>query len=195
MTRRSGQLQLDLWGETARAEQDAADKAAAAAAWEARFERADWVAPYDTAGGMKAGDSQPGWRCPACGQIEPNEFLLGNNHGYHLYDPGHVPYGAEFGATCFKLELQKNHRIYDERMAMIRHLIDAGLDDEQIAERIGFWPAPMIARDRARFAKEARRAAKAGEPVEAGHGPGCPCASCGGTCTCSSCAPDPRHLL
>ena len=121
------------------------------AEWVARFERADWVAPY--ADGTKKGTVEPGWKCPACGTVEPNEFLLGNNHGYRLYDT-HVPYRAEFGATCFKLELEKNHRIYDERMALIRHLIDAGLDDEEISVRIGgMWPASMIARDRARFAK------------------------------------------
>jgi hypothetical protein len=168
VTRQPGQLQLDLFGEVGRAERarrEAAERKAAEQAelaeWEARFERAVWVAPYDCADGMKKGDTVLGWRCPACKDIEPSEFLLGNNHGYHLYDR-HVPYLAEFGATCHKLHLQENHRIYDERMAMIRRLIGEGLDDEQISVRIGgMWPASMIARDRAIIAKEARQAAKA----------------------------------
>jgi hypothetical protein len=148
-------------------------KAQALAEWQARFER-----------------SPGGWVCPACKTVEPNEFLLGNNHGYHPGQPSRAPYGAEFGATCTKLELQRNHRIYDERMAMIRHLIDAGLDDGQISVRIGgMWPASMIARDRAGFAKEARLAARAakGETVTVGHGSGCPCAYCEGPCGCPSC--------
>lgn len=186
--------QYDLFGEDERAEQEAAERAQtraeAEAAWAARFERVDWEAAHDTASGMKKGDRTLGWRCPACKEIEPNKFLLGNNHGYHLHDPGHVPYRAEFGATCTKLEMQKNHRIYDERMAMIRHLIDAGLDDEQISARIGgMWPASMIAQDRARFAKEARQAERAarGEVVRVGHGSDCPCAFCEGPCGCPSC--------
>jgi hypothetical protein len=180
----------------------AAELEEARAEWVARFERADWVAPWDCAAGRSPGEPAPkkgdrlpgGWVCPACKDVEPNEFLLGNNHGYRLYDPGHVPYLAEFGATCFKLELEKNHRIYDARKAMIRHLIDAGLDDEQIAGRVGFWPASMIARDRKEYAKAARQAAKAarGEVVKVGHGSDCPCSFCGGTCTCPSCDPDPQ---
>jgi len=192
--------QYDLFGEDERAEQEAAvrakTRAEAEAEWAARFERADWIAAHDTAGGMKAGDRVPGWKCPACGTVEPNEFLLGTNHGYHLHSPGHVPYiagssGEGFGETCAKLEIQKNQRIYDERMAMIRHLIDAGLDDEQISAQAtgGDWPASMIARDRARFAGEARLAARAakGEVVKVPHGDRCPCAFCDGPCSCASC--------
>lgn len=163
--------QYDLFGEDEQAERAAAERETAGqsarAEWAARFERADWTAPGDTAGGMKAGDRTLGWRCPACKVVEPSEFLLGINHGYHLHQPGHVPYiagssGERFGETCTKLEMQKNHRIYDERMATIRRLIGEGLDDEQISVRIGgMWPASVIAQDRARFAKEARLAAKA----------------------------------
>jgi len=189
------QLQLDLFGEMSRAERarlEAAEREAAEQAeqaeWEARFERAVWVAPADCGGGMKKGDTVLGWRCPACKDVEPTEFALGNNHGYHLYDR-HVPFRAEFGATCFKLNLQENHAIYDARMAMIRHLIDVGWDDEAIAGRVGFWPASMIARDRKAYAK----AVKAGDAVR--HGSGCPCAGCGGSCTCSSCDPDPQGVL
>ena len=163
--------QYDLFGEDEAAERAAAERktahAEARAEWETRFERADWIAPHDTADGAQKGDSKPGWRCPACGEVEPNEFLLNINHGYSPDQPGHVPYiagssGEGFGETCTRLEMQKNQRIYDERMAMIRRLIGEGLDDEQISVRIGgMWPASMIAGDRARFAKEARLAERA----------------------------------
>lgn len=161
--------QYDLFGEDEEAERAAAERKTASqsarAEWEARFERADWVAPWDTADGRPKGTVELGWVCPACKTVEPNEFLLGNNHGYHPDEPGWVPYRGEFGVTCTKLELQKNHRIYDERMAMIRHLIDAGLDDEQISVRIGgMWPASMIARDRQAYAKAARLAAATTPP-------------------------------
>lgn len=73
------------------------------AEWAARFKRADWVAPYDTSGGMKAGESKSGWACPGCGQIEPNEFLLSLNHGYAPDIPGQWPgrwAAQEFGDIC-----------------------------------------------------------------------------------------------
>ena len=193
-------LQLDLFGEVeaslSRAERARAAKAEAAACaarehaeWVARFERADWVAPYDTADGRPAGHVTLGWKCPACGQVEPNEFLLGNNHGYHLHWPGHVPYLAEFGKTCSRLELLAAHAIYDKRLAQVRHLIAVGLDDEQVAARVGFWDAQAIGGYRKDDAKAARRAAKAarGEVVTVPHGDECPCAFCEGPCACASC--------
>ena len=167
------------------------------AEWVARFERVEIEGRNEVSAGRFAPAVWLGWKCPACGTVEPNDFLLGNNHGYHLYDT-HVPYRAEFGATCFRLQLEKNHRIYDERMALIRHLIDAGLDDEEISGRIGgMWPPSMIAQDRAKFAKEARQAAKAakGEPVKVGHGSDCPCSFCNATCTGPCCVPDPQGVL
>jgi hypothetical protein len=190
--------QYDLFGEDEAAERAAAERKtaeqSARAEWETRFERAEVPPPRLFPGDVPAPDRETrvwlGWVCPACKTVEPNEFLLGNNHGYHLHDPGHVPYRAEFGATCTKLEMQKNQRIYDERMALIRHLIDAGLDDEQISARIGgMWPASMIAQDRARFAKADRLAERAarGEVVKVGHGSDCPCAFCEGPCTCPPC--------
>lgn len=45
----NGLVQLDLFGMVERAAQ-------AAVAWAARFERADWIAPHDTASGRKKGD-------------------------------------------------------------------------------------------------------------------------------------------
>jgi hypothetical protein len=168
-------------------------KALARAEWRARFERADWVAPWDTASGMKTGDRKPGgWVCPGCGDIEPNEFLLGTNHGYHPDQPGssyRYAGGPWFGETCVKLELQAAHKIYNERRAMIRHLVAEGLEDEQIADRIGWWDAKTVAGYRKDDAKAARLAARAarGEKVTVGHGDSCPCAYCGGPCTCETC--------
>lgn len=96
-------VQLDLFGEVEKAEQAARDRAQARADWQARFERADWVASYDTAGGMKKGSRTPGWRCPdpECGEIEPNSYHLSISHGWDPEVPGREP----FDGRCQKLRL------------------------------------------------------------------------------------------
>lgn len=65
--------QLDLFGEVEQAEQDAIDRDQARAVWRARFEQADWIAPYHTQGGTPEGGRVPGWRCPdpECGEVVP----------------------------------------------------------------------------------------------------------------------------
>jgi hypothetical protein len=153
------------------------------------FERAEWVPTATTSADGTPAPPKLGWVCPACKVVEPNEFLLGNNHGYHLHWPGHVPYRAEFGATCARLELLAAHALYDKRRALIRHLIAVGMDDEQIAAQVGFWSASTIAGYRKDDAKAARRAARAarGEIVKVPHGSDCPCAFCDGPCGCPSC--------
>lgn len=168
-------------------------KAQARAEWEARFERVPVPPPPLYPGDVPAPGHESrvwlGWVCPACGDVEPNDFLLGNNHGYHLHWPGHVPYLAGFGETCTALELRKAHALYDSRRAMVRHLIAEGLDDEQIAAQVSWYSPQTIAGWRKDEAKAARRAAKAakGEVVVVGHGSDCPCAFCGGPCVCVSC--------
>lgn len=59
------------------------------AAWLARFERADWVAPHDLIGGTPAGTVLQGWRCPdpECRQVAPSRYAMVLVHGL---DP-HVP--------------------------------------------------------------------------------------------------------
>lgn len=74
--------------------------AAERAEWRARFEQAEWVAPYDCSGGMKKGDSKLGWVCPACGRVEPNTFLLNLNHGYDPDVPDRF-YGRWRGDLAF----------------------------------------------------------------------------------------------
>jgi hypothetical protein len=185
--------QFDLFGEQEAKEAARVAKERAAAEWRARFERAPVPPPPLYPGDVPAPGRETrvwlGWVCPACKVVEPNEFLLGNNHGYHLHWPGHVPYRAEFGATCSRLELLAAHALYDKRRAMIRHLIAAGMDDEQIAAQVGFWSASMTAGLRKDDAKAARLAARAarGEIVKVPHGSDCPCAFCDGPCTCPSC--------
>ena len=167
-------------------------KALALAQWQARFERAAVPPrpryPDDLPGPPRS--PALGWVCPACKVVEPNEFLLGNDHGYHPDQPGlGVPFRGEFGVTCVRLELLAAHKIYDERRAMIRHLTVQGLDDQRIAAQIGCWDADTVAGYRKDDAKAARLAAKAarGETVTVGHGDTCPCAFCDGPCTCASC--------
>lgn len=89
-------MQLDLFGEVERVEAEVVAAAAARETWTARFERAPWVAPYDTAGGMKKGDSVLGWRCPdpECGQVEINAYTLRINHGWDPGIPGEEPYAG-----------------------------------------------------------------------------------------------------
>lgn len=76
--------------------------------WHQTVQPATWAAPHDTAGGMKAGDTCPGWRCPACGQVEPNAFLLTLNHGWGPDRPGVQPYDG----GCDRLHLLANHAAY-----------------------------------------------------------------------------------
>jgi hypothetical protein len=40
-----------------------------------------WVAPWDTSGGMKEGETSPGWRCWHCGGVEATDAVLALNHG------------------------------------------------------------------------------------------------------------------
>lgn len=95
--------QLDLFGQVEAREQRAAaeqrQREDQAAARQARIDafraRATiypdgtpviWTAPYDTAGGMKEGDTKPGWWCWICGQVNSNEFMLQLNHGLTVAD-------------------------------------------------------------------------------------------------------------
>ncbi|OZC80580.1 hypothetical protein CH274_15530 [Rhodococcus sp. 06-418-5] len=81
------------------------------AEWRKNFERADWVAPYETASGLKKGDVVLGWRCPACWDIEPNEFLLELNH---CLSPNRIGRAAKL-TECSRMELHMAHAIYDRR--------------------------------------------------------------------------------
>ena len=171
--------QYDLFGEQEAEEAAREAEERAAAEWAARFERAPVPPPPLYPGDVPAPGRETrvwlGWVCPACKVVEPNEFLLGSNHGYHLDWPGYVPYRAEFGATCCRLELMAAHAVYDAKRAMVRYLIGAGLDDEQVAARVGWWSAATIAGYRKDEAKAARRAAAAarGETVTVPHGSDC----------------------
>lgn len=104
-------IQLDLFGEVEKAEQDARDREQERADWLARFERADWIAPWDTAGGMKKGESALGWRCPdpECRDIELSSYLLVIEHGWDPYEPGHEP----FDGRCHRLRLLRSHAEHD----------------------------------------------------------------------------------
>lgn len=106
-------VQLDLFGEVEQAEQAARDRDQARTEWLARFERADWVAPWDTAGGMKKGESLLGWRCPdpECSQVEVNEYHLMIEHGWDVHTPGSAP----FDGRCHRLRLLASHAHADAK--------------------------------------------------------------------------------
>ena len=103
--------------------------------------------------------------------------------------PATSPTGPSSGRHAARLDLRAAQALHDERRAVIRHLIAVGMDDEQIAAQVGFWPASMIAGYRKDDAKAARLAARAarGEIVKVPHGSDCPCAFCDGPCGCPSC--------
>jgi len=114
--------QLDLFGAVAeRLDADAA-LAAERARQRTEFDRLTghhpdgapviWTAPWDTGGGMKAGDTCPGRRCPNCGQIEANEFHLQNNHGWAVYLPDRWD-----RTTCSRQELLARHAEIDRERA------------------------------------------------------------------------------
>jgi len=104
-------VQLDLFGEVEAREREAAakaaEKAAEKAAWHAQFERASWVAPWDTAGGIKKGETVLGYRCPDpdCGQVEINAHILNLNHGFDPNLPGRAPYDGR----CRRLRHRHDH--------------------------------------------------------------------------------------
>lgn len=96
-------VQLDMFADLEAATQAAAPNPRAE--WRTRFERAPWVAPYDTSS-LKAGESVSGWVCPACRKVEVNEFLLNLNHSYDPSIPGRMAgVVEEFGQTCTRLQL------------------------------------------------------------------------------------------
>lgn len=84
-------VQLDLFGAVAANLEQQADEQAQRDARNHRFHQLAhhhpdgtpvlWTAPWDTAGGMREGESAPGARCWLCGQVEPNDTLLRINHG------------------------------------------------------------------------------------------------------------------
>lgn len=106
-------VQLDLFGDVERALRADDEAARARAEWAARFERAPWIAPWDTADGMKKGESKLGWRCPCCGDIEPNDALLLINHG--LSD--HEPQPPWWDGRCGRQNLREAHAAYDREHA------------------------------------------------------------------------------
>lgn len=77
-------------------------EAAALSVWQAQIPRADWVAPWDCGYGP-AGTVVQGWMCPACGKIEPNDYVLSINHGIDPYYPGCEGFLTE----CISMDLRK----------------------------------------------------------------------------------------
>lgn len=84
--------QYDLFGEDLAAQEREQQALADLAKWRERFERVEWRS------GLPNLSPTLGYRCPSCGDVEPNEFLLSINHGY---DPG-VPGRAPLDDRCFK---------------------------------------------------------------------------------------------
>ncbi|WP_043736184.1 hypothetical protein [Nocardia asiatica] len=79
------------WGCSTPPRRSPPDAAARREAWAARFQRADWITPSAGTDGTPARTVRTGWRCPACGHVEPNGFVLAINHGL---DPDTPPTAA-----------------------------------------------------------------------------------------------------
>ncbi|MGH3432825.1 MAG: hypothetical protein ACRDQB_08330 [Thermocrispum sp.] len=107
MTRQKQPVQLDLFGDIEQQLDRESVLAAARAEWQAGFERADWVAPYDCGHGPE-GTVVAGWRCPdpECGEVADNAYTLARNHGFDPDVPGLQPYYGR----CQKLAMALQDR-------------------------------------------------------------------------------------
>jgi len=85
-------------------------EAQALRAWKARMIPADWIAPYDCGYGP-AGTVVRGWKCPACGTVEPSDFTLSINHGLDPERPGR----EDFLERCISMGLRDAHDAYERR--------------------------------------------------------------------------------
>lgn len=122
----AGVLQLDLFGEIEAAERSDRRVAGEVAARDAAFDDLVRTHTVDAAAAEAAGiynvDTQITVRiCPACGGWEPNEMLMGNNHGISRHylvqlDTGEwANSGMYFGQMwCLALELTASHATYDD---------------------------------------------------------------------------------
>lgn len=107
----AGEIQLDLFGVEQAKLDDAQARAVAQATWQQRFDRADWVAPYDCGLGP-TGTVVHGWRCPACATVEPTAFTLSVNHGLDPECRPHHPNEALF-SMCVSMRLRNHHENVD----------------------------------------------------------------------------------
>jgi len=72
--------------------------------WSERMIPAMWTAPWDCAGGIQKGAVLSGWQCPACRVVEPNAYLLDNNHGIDPERPGR----EDRLTRCLRMELRES---------------------------------------------------------------------------------------
>ncbi|MFK4363139.1 hypothetical protein F6X56_01115 (plasmid) [Rhodococcus erythropolis] len=72
--------------------------------WSERMVPALWTAPWDCADGIQKGAVLSGWQCPACGVVEPNAYLLDNNHGLDPERPGR----EDRLTRCLRMELRED---------------------------------------------------------------------------------------
>lgn len=72
--------------------------------WTERMIPAMWAAPWDCAGGIQKGAVLSGWQCPACRVVEPNAYLLDNNHGIDPERPGR----EDRLTRCLRMELRES---------------------------------------------------------------------------------------
>ncbi|MFI8977107.1 hypothetical protein ACIGO9_29790 [Nocardia asteroides] len=95
------------------AEAAARRRVQACAQWAARFARPDRVAPHDCADGRPRGSVVEGWRCPACGDVEPNALLLAINHGLDPEVP--AAFSEHLFSRCTAMTLRAAHAEHDAR--------------------------------------------------------------------------------
>lgn len=119
-------LQLDLFGHVEAARQAVEAERARTAERDVAFDELVRTAKVDAAGAEAAGiynmvGETTVWICPACGEWEPNEMLLAQNHGIQReylvrWDDGEwANDGAYYGRLwCVALDLTANHATYGE---------------------------------------------------------------------------------
>jgi hypothetical protein len=151
----AGVLQLDLFGEIEAAERADLRASDEVAARDAAFDELVRTQTVDAGAAEAAGiynvDTQIVVRiCPACGGWEPNEMLMGTNHGVSRHylvqlDTGEWANGGMyFGRMwCLALELTASHATYgDGYLHPRQHPMIAGLRpevrdryDQEVADR------------------------------------------------------------
>lgn len=135
------QLAFDFYGHQADPDEEAAEKAAVEAAYDALVQ-CQWVALDEAKqhGIYRLYASCPDNRvhvciCPACGVWEGNVWLLGNNHGISLHhferrDDGTWDTGRYGSDWCLALELTASHTAGDYQLTERQNRMLAGLRDE-----------------------------------------------------------------
>lgn len=140
----TAQLAFDFYGNLPDPDAQAEEDAAAEAAYDAMVEQLRVTVREAKEHGLwfRASEGRPGEPfkvtvlvCPACGEWEANDWLIGNNHGIHLHDFERQEDGTwdtgRYGADwCTALDLTSCHVAGGHELSERQHRMLAGLRRE-----------------------------------------------------------------